>query len=241
MSNWLEVNRWLHISIGFVGLAAFWVPIVAQKGGLIHRKLGQVFRYCGLVVVVTACLSVALYLIQLIGAGLGPSRQPEDWAFLLFLAYLALATGVMLSHGMAVLKHKKDLTAMASPYRYGIAFFMISASVVLIAWALYWRPDNMLLLLVLSPLGISNGWSMLQLLKKPSADPRMWLYEHLSAMLGAGIAFHTAFAVFGFNRLFDYPMTGTLSVLPWVLPAALGIPANLWWIRRYKQGARIGT
>lgn len=239
MSSYLELNRWLHIVIGFIGLTAFWVPIIAQKGGLFHRRLGQVFRYCGFIVVGTACISVTLYLFQLLQAGRGPADYPEDWAFLLFLGYLALATGVMLSHGMAVLKYKKDLRTMASPYRLGLGYLMIFASLFIIAWALYWRPGNMLLLLVLSPLGIGNGWSILTLMRQKASDPRIWLYEHLGAMIGAGIAFHTAFAVFGANRLFNYPMSGVLSILPWVLPAAIGIPATYLWTRHYRNGAKI--
>ncbi len=66
-------------------------------------------------------------------------------------------------------------------------------------------------------------------------SPRGWMYEHLGAMLGAGIAFHTAFAVFGASRLFDIGLTGWVSVIPWVLPAAVGIPATIIWTRSYRR------
>ncbi len=241
MAYWLEANRWMHITIGFVGLAAFWVPIVTQKGGLVHRQFGKIFRYSGVVVVVTAFLAVTLYFVQLTSAGQGPTEAPEDWAFLLFLGYLALATGSMLSHGMAVLKHKRDLRTLATPYRRMMAWLLIFSSVFLIGWALYFRPDNMILLLVLSPLGLTGGYDMLKLFKRPPEDPKLWLYEHLGAMLGAGIAFHTAFAVFGFNQLFNFPMTGVLAVLPWILPTAIGVPASMLWVRHYKKGGKIST
>ena len=42
-------------------------------------------------------------------------------------------------------------------------------------------------------------------------------------MIGGGIAFHTAFAVFGAQRLWDYELSGFLGVLPWILPALIGI------------------
>ena len=35
-----------HIVTGAGGLIAFWGPIVAKKGGLMHRRSGQVFTVC---------------------------------------------------------------------------------------------------------------------------------------------------------------------------------------------------
>ena len=54
-------------------------------------------------------------------------------------------------------------------------------------------------------------------------------------MLGGGIAFHTAFAVFGGARLFDLGLEGGLAVIPWVLPALIGVPAIAIWVRHYKK------
>ena len=43
--EWLiEANRWFHMIIGFVGLAAWWVPILTKKGGKQHApgdRLGE--------------------------------------------------------------------------------------------------------------------------------------------------------------------------------------------------------
>ena len=35
-----------HVLTGFVGLAAFWVPVFASKGGRTHVRAGRVFVYC---------------------------------------------------------------------------------------------------------------------------------------------------------------------------------------------------
>ena len=232
---WLETNRWIHIAIGSIGLLAFWVPVLTAKGSKPHRQFGQTFRYCGWVVIASALVAVGLYFLTLINAGLGPEARPSDWAFLLFLGYLAIITGLPLSHGMAVLRHKRDLTQLKTPYRITLAWLGIASSAAVMGWALYWRPPNMLILLALSPIGVSVGVSMLRLFARPPQDPKTWLYEHLSAMLGAGIAFHTAFAVFGANRIFDYSLEGFWQVIPWIAPAAVGIPATHIWIRRLKN------
>ena len=52
----------------------------------------------------------------------------------------------------------------------------------------------------------------------------------------AGIAFHTAFLVFGPRNVLGGAMSkGTWSFLPWVLPAALGTPELCFWTRYYKR------
>jgi hypothetical protein len=76
---------------------------------------------------------------------------------------------------------------------------------------------------------------MLQYMNGKQTSKRAWLYEHLTSMVGAGIAFHTAFAVFGMTRMFDIGLTGTLAVIPWVLPAAIGIPGSIIWKRHYQK------
>jgi len=237
MSLLLDINRWIHVIFGFLGLAAFWVPILTRKGGKHHRRFGRVFRYSAMVVITAAGISVTLNLLRLLLAGQSPAQNPSGWAFLVFLGYLALVTGVMLSHGLAVLAAKRDLRQLNTGYRHLIAWLSIAGSVFIVGWALYWQPPNAVLLYALSPLGIANGVGMLKLYQMPPDDPKTWLYEHLGAMLGTGIAFHTAFAVFGVNRLLQFELPGMLMVIPWLLPAALGIPASMLWKRHYRRKA----
>lgn len=172
MDAWLERNRWFHIVIGYLGLMAFWIPIVTSKGGWLHKKAGSLFRYSGWIVVLSALLAVMLYLLRLIAQGEGPGASPESWSFLLFLGYLAIITGLALSHGMAVLKHKRDLSQLESPYRISLAWVGILSSLFLVVWALYWRPDNMVVLLALSPIGLFTGMGMLKLFKKHQPIPK---------------------------------------------------------------------
>ena len=44
----------IHVATGFVGLAAFWVPIFARKGGRLHVRAGRVYAYSACVVTVSA-------------------------------------------------------------------------------------------------------------------------------------------------------------------------------------------
>ena len=87
-----DAVRWLHVTLGFLGLAAFWLPVFMRKGGRGHIFFGRVFLYCGYVVLVSAMIGVALNVIELQQRRIGLTEQPDTYGFLFFLGYLALVT-----------------------------------------------------------------------------------------------------------------------------------------------------
>ncbi|MEM1081176.1 MAG: hypothetical protein AAGH65_06300, partial [Pseudomonadota bacterium] len=203
----------------------------------IHRWAGRVFRYSAMVVLGAAGIAVMLNAVRaLFVHRLSIADNPEQWAFLLFLGYLALVTGVMLSHGIAVLRSKQDLSKLHTPYRILSAWSAMVSSVLIIAFALFYRPDNAILLYALSPLGLLNGRGILKVIAQQATNgPREWLIEHLGALLGCGVAFHTAFAVFGMNHFLPVQLSGGWAVIPWILPTLIGVPASILWARKYRQ------
>jgi hypothetical protein len=52
---WLETGpRTIHVVFGFVGLAAYWVPILSRKGGVNHVRFGAIFTRCAWVVLASS-------------------------------------------------------------------------------------------------------------------------------------------------------------------------------------------
>jgi hypothetical protein len=227
--------RVVHIGFGFLGLAAFWVPIFAKKGARIHRTAGQLFVYSAYVVLGAAALALMVHLAGLVLEGQTPSDQPMFYGFIVFLAYLTIVTFVTVRHGTALLRHKRDPEALGTPLNVSLAVMAIASSAAIIFYAMVYDPPIRVLLFALSPIGLLTGTGILRYIRAGAVSPRVWWYEHMGAMLGAGIAFHTAFAVFGATRLFDVGLTGALSVVPWVAPAAIGIPATAIWTRYYRR------
>jgi hypothetical protein len=74
-------------------------------------------------------------------------------------------------------------------------------SVAVILFALTLWSDASPILLALSPIGIFTGTRMLNLMRNPGTEHMGWFYSHTGSMLGGGIAFHAAFAVFGLQRI----------------------------------------
>ena len=81
-------------------------------------------------------------------------------------------------------------------------------------------------LIGLSPVGVIVGKGIVDAISGRLEGRGTWLTEHLGAMLGAGIAFHTAFGVFGSARLIDFESGSLLSIAPWILPTLVGVPAD---------------
>lgn len=226
-----DVSRWVHIVVGFAGLLAFWFPVLSRKGGRLHRQAGKVFVACGYVVAGSASISCALVAWQAFVGGGGLA----DLGFVIFLAYLALATFASIRHAVWVVANRRSPPRRAMLFHRGLARAAVGSSVVIVAYALIFYSSLTILLIALSPIGWGVGTGILQYTARPPRFARAWFYEHMSATLTAGIAFHTAFAVFGAGRLFALEPTGAWGFVPWVLPSAIGIPAGYLWDRHYRR------
>lgn len=235
MNTLLAIFVLVHIAAGFVGLGAFWVPIFSRKGGGNHRLYGRVFKYCAYVVLWAALVSVSIRITDARVNGVSIRENPDDFGFIFFLGYLAIVTLIGMRHGFKVLDQKQDLTRLNTGLNVASGWLAIAASVFVIGFALLLQPANMIILLALSPLGFNNGISILRVVAGKRTGSKVWFYEHMGALMGSGIAFHTAFAVFGSVQLFDLGLEGFIAVIPWVAPAMIGIPAISIWTRHYKR------
>lgn len=230
--------RWTHIVAGGLGLIAFWVPVLTRKGGRAHRKYGRVFKWSAYTVVTSAALAVVIHLLVARAEAPTIAEAADSFGALFLLGYLAIVTGIMLRHGLAVIEHKRDITDMGRPLDRGLAWVAMATSLALIGFALFYDPGNRIVLLALSPIGIGTGSGILKAIRGGRPERTPWIHEHLEAMLGVGVAYHTAFVVFGASRLFDIGLTGPMAVVPWVLPAAIGIPGTAIWTRKYRRSPR---
>ena len=62
---------------------------------------------------------------------------------------------------------------------------------------------------------------------------------HLTNLIAAGIGAHTAFFVFGANRVLSGLLSGYLSMIPWILPGVVGTVLIVWQARKYRPRVAI--
>jgi hypothetical protein len=236
MNEIRELLRYVHIGFGFTGLVAFWIPVFTRKGSRSHVRFGTVFLWCVYGIAASAMFATSHEMWGALQAGEGPATDPAGFGFAIFLSYIALITLASGRHGYRVIETKKHPSAIDNTSHRLLAYAAIAGSIITIAYALLFWSGMSVIFLALGPVGLGIGSGMLRYLREPAASKMGWWYEHMGAMLGAGIAFHTAFFVFGARRLVDYSSAlGGLVWLPWVLPAAIGIPASIIWTRHYRK------
>lgn len=225
----------VHVAAGFVGLAAFWIPVFARKGGRAHVQAGRVFTYSAYVVTLSAVAVSAGRIVSLQAQGVAVADRPEPYAFALFLGYLGVVTFSTVRHAIRVVETRKSPEKLRTPFHQALAWASMAGSAAVVAFALGAWSGVSPILLGLSPIGLFTGLGALRLMRNPGARRMGWFYSHLGSMLGGGIAFHTAFIVFGAQRLWAWELAGPLAVVPWVLPTAVGIPAIVVWTRYYRR------
>lgn len=225
--------RATHIAIGGVGLILFWIPLAAAKGGRIHVAAGRAFTWVCYGVLASAALSVGLHMLQFWRAGIGPRDAPALFSLYVFLGCLTLTTLTIVTHGRGAVAARHAPRLLRTPWRILLALATLAASVGLVAYALHFRPPTFWVLLAISMFGFFASYDSIAYMRKTRATTREWVYQHLNGMIGTGIAFYTAFGAFGARVLFDFNTLGAswLNIIPWLLPAAIGVPATLCWKR----------
>ena len=240
--------RFTHIFAGSLGLFAFWIPVLATKGSRLHRVAGLLFLTCVWIVVITSLLSV-VSVIAMPEVFFGPRSEAADRVayaqrlssarfFLAMLGILALSTlefavvgrhAVLAHSGVRSLRYLPvmllvGLTAVCS---FGYAAY----GVLLLAQEQF---ESGAIACAVGGITLSAQRKEWRYLVATDHDDFAWWLKHMEGMVNAGIAFHTAFAVFGGQRFFSQWLVGPWRIVPWVTPACLGVAALLFWKRRYR-------
>jgi len=199
----------MHLVAGALALGLFWVPALTRKGSALHRSAGRWYTAAMAIITVTGFGLAALFL-----AG-------ERWRTGVFLLFLGVITGTSLWNGWRVLRVKRAPQAYAGRMHVAVALANVLGGTALIAFGLWVKAP---LFYAFGPVGLVIGGNMLHFALRGSNDPLFWRAEHLTGMIGSGIASHVAFLAFGGSRLFGWGTTGYGLIL-WIAPLVIGTVA----------------
>jgi hypothetical protein len=213
-----------HAGLGVAALLSFWVAALAKKGSGPHKLAGKAY-----VVVMAGLLIPAI---------------PLSWralvhfstVFGLFLFYLVVITGTALWRAWTAVRRKRDFAAYANRNFQRLAWVNIaSAAAILGVGAVKLQP----VLLGFSAVGILGGRSMLALAANGPGETKWWLREHMTAMLGCGVATHIAFLLIGLPRVLPPAWNGPmLQTFGWLAPLAVAAIAGRVLGRKFLGGPR---
>jgi hypothetical protein len=247
LHDWLRAS---HIYFGIAGLIAFWIPVLARKGSPLHVWGGYAFAACCTVVVGSALIACGWAITSPDTFAPGIVGAPDYQAtrgfirfFFSILGWLALAVGVSLDLGLAIVRHRKQIGRLKRlRHRVG-AMMLAMASVALLAYGLggimadalrsEFRP-GWLLALGLGTFGLTDLRRTWNFLTDPQREPMGWWYWHMECMLGCGVGFYTAFAVLGFGRLLRLSLDTPWMMVPWIAVPTLGTWATHRWIKVHR-------
>ncbi len=240
--------RTAHIGAGIAGLVCFWLAVAARKGSLPHRLAGRTFVAAAAVAIATALVSCVWLVADPIGfaGGVAAATVADRWWLRFFgalLGTLACYTIPPLVLMVAVVRTRANPDRLAGAPFAALARLPATAGGALVAFGLSWMAAAGVSAAALAAaavglLGLKATRDLVRFLARPAPTPWEWRARHVEYTLTCGIAFHTAFSVFGLSRLFPGVFAGPAQVVAWLLPAAVGLPAMGLWMRRVRAGGR---
>ncbi|MFC0118697.1 hypothetical protein [Pseudoalteromonas xiamenensis] len=237
MNTIYQTLLYLHILAGASALILFWLPVYFKKGSRQHNQSGRAYVY---VMYVAAGVGTMMSLLglcypeALAGRVLSAAELLQLQATRLFLLYLSLLTVTTVRHATLVLQAKQQRTQLrqVSHLMLMAALFIAGPCLAYYGWTL-----NRVLLIIFGSLGALLACSFLYYSFKATLSAKEWVIEHLSSMIGSGIACYTAFFAFGGRALFAH--VASLQLMSWILPSVIGAISIKLLKRRYsKQFAR---
>lgn len=219
-----------HIAVGSVGLLAFWVPIVAQKGGVNHRWWGKVFT---LSMLVTGTIAIGISTCTLIAPRETHPKIDDQLVivgiFGWMMQYLAILTINLAWYSWQCVLNKRDHACNRAWHNLLLqALLLIAATNCAVRGYLIAQP----LMIGISFVGFATVATNLYFILKQNPGRADWQYEHIKGGVGAGISVYTAFFAFGAVRLMP-----ELALHPalWAVPLTTGISLILY---HWRQVAR---
>lgn len=250
--DWAIPYSWLrtvHIDAAFLGLVAFWLPLLVRKGSRTHVVCGWVFFGCASLTLVTAFVICGWRMIDPIGS-LPPELRPPDeqtaevvrrvrliFPFLGALAFYTFGTLIL---AVRVVRSRDNTSILTGASTRLLVWSQLVVGLALIVYAsVLWaqKPTEILASVPLGAgvAGVAAAWWDLRFIQKPQTSDMFWWYKHMEFMLRTGIAFHTAFAVFVLTPWLGKLGNGSWALAPWVVPAVVGLPAIWLWVRHYRR------
>ncbi len=238
MQHLLTLFLFIHIIAGACALLLFWLPAWLKKGSPNHIRFGRYYVNAMYTVAASGFFMAMLVMIDPLGLQRNlvvDNANPDHQIMVIrstrgFLLYLSLLTLASIRHGVLVLRHKTERQALKKPSHLLLTAGLAGFGPILAIWG---YTQQMTLLIIFGILGLLLGSGMLRYTFRSTLSKNQWWIEHLGAMIGSGIAAHTAFFVFGMARFFE--VDSTLRLLSWILPGIIGGIAINYLSRFYQR------
>lgn len=214
----------IHVAFGFSALATGIVPMIAKKGGKVHKFWGNVYYWSMFGVFVT---TLGLF-------GLRPGQLQ-----LQFFLCIAILSFYFTFSGDRVLQMKKSATQATVLDRVAAGLAM-ACGLAMLGYAVYSvvGPKNYYIAILFAAFGMIisvNAREDLRLFfDKIESEKMHWYFGHISKMMGSYTATVTAFCV-NMTRYLPDDAPAYLQFIPWFTPALLLGVGAAYYGKRQKE------
>ena len=207
MEDFLLLNRWVHIAAGFLGFFVAPVAMWVRKGGVAHRRWGQVFFWAMVVAGTTAIVAASF----------------KGLTFLLLTGIFSL---YLACFGYRSL-YLKRLGRGQRPAL--LDWLSTGAGVLIFAGTLFYGlTRGVVPSVVFGAIGLLlSGRQLGAYLRAAPPAPSQWLLNHISGFVGAYIAAVSAFSATSL----------TFIPWPWnfLWPTLVMVPPLIWVRQGYRR------
>ena len=82
----------IHVFAGFIGLAAFWIPVFTRKGGKNHKFYGKIFKYSAYFLLAAAAIALIIRIPQFVATDFSNENEVMFLSFYMFITYLLIVS-----------------------------------------------------------------------------------------------------------------------------------------------------
>lgn len=216
-----SILAFIHIALGVLALLTFWTAGLAKKGSPLHRAAGKLYlgAMAGLLLVALP-MSVTVFAVRGVVTGS-------------FLLYLVLITSTSVWCAWRAIRDKRDFARYTGPVYRALMWGNLLGAIGIALVGLLLAQRMQLVIVAFSAIGLVGFVQMWRFARQPPTEPRWWLREHLSAMLGNGVATHIAFLAIGLPRLLPALANPTWVNIAWLAPLAVAGLAGVLLRRRF--------
>lgn len=210
-----------HASLGTLALATFWIAGLTRKGSPVHKGAGKLYLLA-MAGLLTAALPMSLRILTSGRVVIG-----------FFLLYLLVITVTAVWNSWRAVRDRRDWRAYTGPVYRVLTWLNLASGLGIAYVGLFEAKSMQLIITAFSAIGLVGSFSMWRFARRAPEDPRWWLREHLTAMIGNGVATHIAFLSIGLPRLLPELGGSSLQNIAWLGPLVVAFIAGTWLTRKY--------
>ena len=219
--SWYSSTALLHAAVGTAALVTFWMAGMTKKGSPLHKTTGKIYLLA-MVGILLSAFPMATYIAinksQVIGG---------------FLLYLLILTMTSVWNGWRSIRDKRDWKRYTGPIFKALMMLNLLSGLAIAAIGLFLAEQMQMVITSFSLIGIITAINMYRFQREAPTDPRWWMREHLTAMVGNGVATHIAFLQIGLPKILPMISGPVMVNVAWIGPLLVAVVAGTYLTRKY--------